>query len=66
MSWREAMQKGADAVLIEHVGKTQTGIRTVENKTKEKKKSGESSSTTTYTTEIETSRVLNAKLLKYR
>lgn len=62
----EAMQKGADAILIEHVGKTQTGITTVEQKTKEKKKSGNSSSTMISSTQIETNRVVIAKLLKYR
>jgi hypothetical protein len=37
----EAMQKkGADAILIEHVGMAETGFTTVENKTKEKKSSG--------------------------
>jgi hypothetical protein len=54
----EAMQKGADAILIEHVGKTET--------TKEKKKSGDSSSTMVSTTQIETNRLVLAKLLKYR
>ncbi|MBV9491827.1 MAG: hypothetical protein JO069_19200 [Verrucomicrobia bacterium] len=62
----EAMQKGADAILIEHVGNVQTGFTTVENKTKEKKKSGRSSSTAISTTQIETNRVVTAKLLKYR
>jgi hypothetical protein len=62
----EAMQKGADAILIEHVGKTETGFTTVENKIKEKKKSGETSSTAISTTQIETNRVVSAKLLKYR
>src|SRR3981081_870129 len=62
----EAMQKGADAILIEHVGKTETGFTTLENKSKDKRKSGESSSTTISTTQIETNRVVRAKLLKYR
>ena len=62
----EAMQKGADAILIEHVGKTETGFTTVEQKNKEKKKSGQSSSATVSTTQIETNRVITAKLLKYR
>jgi hypothetical protein len=62
----EAMQKGADAILIEHVGKTQTGLTTVEHNTKEKKKSGDSSSTMISTTQIETNRLVIAKLLKYR
>ncbi|MGA8658949.1 MAG: hypothetical protein WB586_22690 [Chthoniobacterales bacterium] len=62
----EAMQKGADAILIEHVGKTETGFTTVEQKNKEKKKSGQSSSSTVSTTQIETNRVVTAKLLKYR
>jgi hypothetical protein len=63
---KEAMQKGADAILVEHVGTTQTGFTTVENKTKDKKKSGKSSSTTVATTQIETNRIVVAKLLKYR
>jgi methionine synthase I (cobalamin-dependent) len=62
----EAMQKGADAILIEHVGKTETGVTTVAQKTKEKKKSGDSSSTMVSTTQIETNRLVLAKLLKYR
>jgi hypothetical protein len=63
---KEAMQKGGDAILIEHMGTTQTGFTTVENKTKEKKKSGGSSSTVISNTQIETNRVVTAKLLKYR
>jgi hypothetical protein len=35
------MQKGADAILIERVGRTETGFTTVEQKNKEKKKSGQ-------------------------
>lgn len=62
----EAMQKGADAILIEHVGKTTTGFTTVENKIKEKDKSRESFSTAIATTQFETNRVVRAKLLKYR
>jgi len=62
----EAMQKGADGILIEHVGKVQTGFTTVENKVKEKKKSGRSSSTAISTTQFETNRLVTAKLLKYR
>ena len=30
------MQKGADAISIEHIGKTETGFTTVENKIKDK------------------------------
>jgi hypothetical protein len=62
----EAMQKGADAILIEHTGTIETGMTTVENKIKKKKKSGRSSSTTFSTTQFETNRVVNAKVLKYR
>jgi hypothetical protein len=62
----EAMQKGGDAILIEHVGTIQTGFTTVENQTREKKKSGRSSSTNISNTQIETNRVVGAKLLKYR
>jgi coenzyme F420-reducing hydrogenase delta subunit len=62
----EAMQKGADAILIEHVGTTETGFTTVENKSKEKKHGEESSSTTVSTTQIEQNRLITAKLLKYR
>jgi hypothetical protein len=32
----EAMQKGADAISIEHVGQTETGFTTVENRIKER------------------------------
>ena len=63
---KEAMQRGGDAILIEHMGTTQTGFTTVENKTREKKKSGRSSSTTISNTQIETNRVVTAKVLKYR
>jgi hypothetical protein len=62
----EAMQKGGDAILIEHVGTVETGFTTVENKTKQKKKSGRSYSTNVSTTQFQTNRVVGAKLLKYR
>jgi hypothetical protein len=35
------IQKAADAILIESVGKTGTGFTTVENKIKDKKNLGE-------------------------
>ena len=67
---QEAMQKGADAILIAKLDTTETGYTTVENKTadKEKKKKQQrtSSSTTVSTTHIEKDRVITGKLLKYR
>ena len=54
----EAMQKGADAILVKHAGMTETGFTTVENKTEEKKKFGESSSTEIYY-QIERNRILH-------
>ena len=62
----EAMQKGGDGVLIERTGTIKTGMTTVENKIKKKKESGRCSSTTFSTTQFETNRVINAKVLKYR
>lgn len=64
---QEAMQKGADAILIEQVETTETGSTTVANQTREKRKKGrESSATTTSSTQIEKDRVITGKLLKYR
>jgi len=59
----EAMRKGAGGILIGQVGKTETGFTTVNQESKEKKKSGQSSSTVS-TTRIETNRLVTAKLLK--
>ena len=63
---QEAMQKGADAMLIEKLDMTETGYTTVENKSGEKRKRRESSSTNISTTNIEKDRLISAKLLKYR
>jgi hypothetical protein len=63
---QEAMQKGADAILIEKLDTTQTGYTTVENRTGEKQKRGRSSSTAIATTHIEQDRLITGKLLKYR
>jgi hypothetical protein len=63
---QEAMQKGADAILIEKLDMTETGYTTVENKTKEQQKRRTSSSTATSTTYIEKDRLITGKLLKYR
>jgi hypothetical protein len=60
----DAMQKGADAILIENVGKIETGITTVESRIKEK--NARHSSTTFSSAQIETDRVVKAQLLKYR
>jgi hypothetical protein len=62
----EAMQKGADAILIEHLGTTQTGFTTVENRTTKKDKKSKKTTSTISTTQNETNRVIIAKLLKYR
>ena len=62
---QEAMQKGADAILIEKLDMTETGYTTVENKTREQHKRT-SSSTAISTTSIEKDRIITAKLLKYR
>jgi hypothetical protein len=63
---QEAMQKGADAILIEKLDMTETGYTTVENKTREQHKRRTSSSTAISTTSIEKDRIITAKLLKYR
>jgi hypothetical protein len=63
---REAMQKGADVILIEKLDTTATGYTTVENKSGERHRRGESSSTATATTNLEEDRLITAKLLKYR
>jgi hypothetical protein len=63
---QEAMQKGADALLIEKLDMTETGDTTVENKTREQHKRRTSSSTAVSTTSIEKDRLITAKLLKYR
>jgi hypothetical protein len=63
---QEAMQKGADALLIEKLDMTETGYTTVENKTREQHRRRTSSSTAISTTTIEKDRVITAKLLKYR
>jgi hypothetical protein len=63
---QEAMQKGADAILIEQLDMTETGSTTVENKTWERHRRRTSSSTAVSTTSIEKDRLITAKLLKYR
>jgi hypothetical protein len=63
---QEAMQKGADAILIENLDVTETGYTTVGNKTGERRKGRASSSTNISTTTIEKDRLINGKLLKYR
>jgi PleD family two-component response regulator len=63
---QEAMQKGADAILIKNFHTIQTGFSTVENKIQEKKKSGKKSSTTVSTTQMEQAHVVTGELLKYR
>jgi hypothetical protein len=63
---QEAMQKGADAILIEKLDMTETGYTTVENKTGEKHKARQSSATAISTTNIEKDRLITGKLLKYR
>ena len=63
---QEAMQKGADALLIEKLDMTETGYTTVENKTREQHQRRTSSSTAVSTTSIEKDRLITAKLLKYR
>jgi hypothetical protein len=63
---QEAMQKGADAILIEQLDMTETGSTTVENKTRERHRRRTSSSTAVSTTSIEKDRLITAKLLKYR
>jgi hypothetical protein len=63
---QEAMQKGADAILIEKLDTTETGSTTVENKTREQHGRRTSSSTAISTTSIEKDRLITAKLLKYR
>jgi hypothetical protein len=62
----EAMQKGAEAILVQHVGKIETGITTVENRVKEKKNYRDSASITFSSAQMETNRVVKAQLLKYR
>jgi hypothetical protein len=63
---QEAMQKGADALLIDKVDMVETGYTTVANQTGERQKRGRSSSTGVATTNIEKDRVITGKLLKYR
>jgi hypothetical protein len=63
---QEAMQKGAAAILIEKLDTTAIGYTTVENKTGERHRRSESSSTAISTTSIEQDRLITAKLLKYR
>jgi hypothetical protein len=64
---QKAMEKGADALLIEKVDMTETGSTTVANQTREKRNKGrELSATTTSSTQIEKDRVITGKLLKYR
>jgi hypothetical protein len=63
---QEAMQKGADAILIEKLDTTETGSTTVENRTREQHRRRTSSSTAISTTSIEKDRLITAKLLKYR
>jgi hypothetical protein len=63
---QEAMQKGADAILIEKLDMTETGYTTVGDKTGEKRRRRASSSTTISTTTIEKDRLITGKLLKYR
>jgi hypothetical protein len=61
---QEAMQKGADAILIEKLDMTETGSTTVENKTRALHKRRTSSSTAISTTSIEKDRLITAKLLE--
>jgi hypothetical protein len=63
---QEAMQKGADAILIEKLDMTETGYTTVENKARENHRRRASSSTAISTTHIEKDRLITGKLLKYR
>jgi len=63
---QEAMQKGADAILIETLDTIETGSTTVENRTRDQHKRRASSSTAISTTSIEKDRLITAKLLKYR
>jgi hypothetical protein len=63
---QEAMQKGADAILIEKLDMTETGSTTVENKTREQHNRRTSSSTAIATTHIEEDRLITGRLLKYR
>jgi hypothetical protein len=63
---QEAMQKGADAILIEKLDMTETGSTTVENKIRDQHRRRTSSSTAVSTTSIEKDRLITAKLLKYR
>ena len=69
---QEAMQKGADAILIEKLDTTETGYTTVENRTAERARRQErqrrntASSTTVSTTQVEKDHLVTGKLLKYR
>jgi hypothetical protein len=63
---QEAMQKGADAILIEKLDTIETSSTTVENKTRDQHQHRASSSTAISTTIIEKDRLITAKLLKYR
>jgi hypothetical protein len=63
---QEAMQKGADALLIEKLDMIETGATTVENRTREQHKRRTPSPTAISTTNIEKDRLITAKLLKYR
>jgi hypothetical protein len=69
---QEAMQKGADAILIEKLDTTETGYTTVENRTaeqarhRERQRRNAASSTAVSTTQIEKDHLITAKLLKYR
>jgi hypothetical protein len=63
---QEAMQKGADAILIEKLDMTETGYTTVENRSGEGHRRRESSSTAISTTNLEEDRLITAKFLKYR
>jgi hypothetical protein len=62
---QEAMQKGADAILIEKLDTTETGYTTLGTATTEQRRRRTSSSTGVATTEIEKDRLITAKLLKY-
>jgi hypothetical protein len=69
---QEAMQKGADAILIEKLDTTETGYTTVENRTaeqarhQERQRRNAASFTAVSTTQIEKDHLITAKLLKYR
>jgi L-2-hydroxyglutarate oxidase LhgO len=63
---QEAMQKGADAILVENLDTIETGYTTVETKAAETKKRRTFSSTAVWITSIEHDRVIPGKLLKNR